>query len=578
MLKNHTDSESKDYLQRLKFLSILIAILLGLLHVWVSRHSMTADGIIYLDIADGFLKGDFKNTMLSSWCPLYPFMLSIGLYIFKPSPYWEFAFVHLINFIIYLGALFSFTFFLNELLKYHTKYKNKIIADKHAVLPSWALLVIGYALFIFSSLHLISLWMPVPDMLFSLFVYLATGLILGICSGTGNMKNFLLLGIVLGFGYLSKTPMFVIAFVYFLIIALFAEKKSKYSSKIFFSCLVFLLISLPYIWAISTSKGYFTIGESGKLNYAWYINDVPPFTHYQGGPPGKGGLIHPTRKIFESPAVYEFDKPFENVTYPAFYDPTYWYHGIKPYFDPFRQLCAIAASFSVFYKIFFKYLVVLFFAYFVLIYMGRMKKYLFDDLAYYKVLLLPAIFAFVMFSLVHMEARYIAPFVVIFWLSLFSSIRMPDTNRAKRLMECVTLLAVSIVMITTGVMSAQEISAWKRNGSEHTDWQIAETLKKYGIKQGDKIATIGYTVPHLPYWARLLKVKVISEIPEKDSLIFWESNGDLKNQVILTIAKTGAKAIIAMDIPECCSDNSWVKLGNSNSYLYDLTRVIRNHS
>ena len=52
---------------------------------------------------------------------------------------------------------------------------------------------------------------------------------------------------------------------------------------------------------------------------------------------------HPTRKIYDDPTMYEFGTPFK-VTYPPWYDPSYWYEGVKLTLDPREQLSVVAGN------------------------------------------------------------------------------------------------------------------------------------------------------------------------------------------------------------------------------------------
>ena len=563
---NQIPDETRE-LKRLRVLSVLIAILLGFLLSWATRYSMTSDSLSYIDIAGYFSEGDWEAALRPSWCPLFPFLVSIGFYVLKPTPYWEFQVLHLVNFLVYIGTIFAFDFFICELLKHYKKRESNLDKNNLIAFPAWALLSVSYTIFIFCSLHLIGLWGPDPDMCFAAFAYLSSGLVLKIYRGHNNWFIFLLLGVSLGFGYLAKTPMFILAFIY-LGMCMFCTQDRLWNRamKTFLALAVFILISTPYIVAISNLKGHFTFGESGKLNYAWYINDIAPFTHWQGTP-GKEKPIHPTRKIFSDPPVYEFASPIKG-TYPPFFDPSYWYDGIEAKFDFFRQICAIAASTNIYYQVFFNYLGVLVFTIIVLSAIAYEKINPLKNIFQQWVLLIPSLAAFAMFSLVHLEARYIAAFVVIFWIALLYSVLLQNTNEFKKLLEYVAVGIIVMIMATTATMTVQEVSLWQKDGQEHTDWEVANAISKLGIHKGDKIATIGYAVPYSAYWARLAKVQIISEITTKDADKFWSSSDSIKEEVIKVIKNTGAKAIVAYKIPSCCNKNGWKDLEKGKCFIY----------
>jgi hypothetical protein len=191
----------------LKWLRILFwcaAIALGAVDAWAARHTMNPDGISYLDLGDAYLRGDWKMAINAYWSPLYPWLLGLSLKVLKPSPDWEFPVVHLVNFLIYLAALASFEFFLRTLIDYRKKRGNAVCESEDASLPEWAWWILGYSLFIWSSLILIGTKLVTPDMCVAAFVYLASGFLLRLRAGTASWRKFVLFGIVLGFGIWRK--------------------------------------------------------------------------------------------------------------------------------------------------------------------------------------------------------------------------------------------------------------------------------------------------------------------------------------------------------------------------------------
>ena len=206
----------------------------------------------------------------------------------------------------------------------------------------------------------------------------------------------------------------------------------------------------------------------------------------------------------------------------------------------------------------------------VLYLMRNQSEWFINNLVSEWVLTMPALFTFFMFSLVHLEQRYIGAFVVIFLLGLISGIQLKDSPELNKLTEVILLTITIMLMITTGITTAKEISIWQKNWTTNSEWEIASSLKKLGVNEQDKVATIGYNVPDSAYWARLAKVKIISEITIKDANLFWEANDKLKEKVINLISTTDAKVIVASTIPEHCPKAGWQKLGSSNSYVYFL--------
>src|SRR5262249_13344104 len=138
--------------------------------------------------------------------------------ILKPSAYWEYPLVHLVNFLIYVAALVCFEFFLANFI---TAYKLK--REDVTGLPEWSWSLFGYSLFLISSLILVGIGMVTPDMCVAAFFYLASALLLRIATGSATRCTYLTFGIVLGLAYLTKGVMFPLAFV-FLSVAFIASR------------------------------------------------------------------------------------------------------------------------------------------------------------------------------------------------------------------------------------------------------------------------------------------------------------------------------------------------------------------
>jgi hypothetical protein len=309
---------------------------------------MNADGIAYLDIGDAYFRADWENAINPVWPPLYSWLLGLVNAVFEPSMIWEFPTAHILNFIIFLGAMVSFEFMWEKL----GNTRSSDDQNDWLSLPSWAWWAIGYSLFIWTTLSLIQIWAVTPDMLMAALLFLAAGLFIEIRKGSHQWRTFFFLGLVLGLGYLSKTFMFSIALVFLGMCLFLVPRTWRSITKVVFSAGIFLLVCLPYILLISEKSGKLTIGEAGTVTYMRYVHGVP-FPHWQGDPSNQIILSHPTRLIHQSPPIYEFGDPIGG-TYPVSTNPSYWYEGIQMRFDLGNQLARLLASSLVYLELFFQ--------------------------------------------------------------------------------------------------------------------------------------------------------------------------------------------------------------------------------
>lgn len=546
-----------------------MAILLGFSHVWADHHYLVnADAMSYLDVAEAYLRKDWHAAVNTYWSPLYSWLIAIGLWAVRPSPYWKFAVLHLVNFAAYLFALGCFGFLIRELVR-----RQRVDVTEFMTLPDWALLTLGYSLFIWSSLFLVTLPLESPDMLVAGFVYLTCGILLRIRRRRSRVLAFVLLGIVLGFGYLAKSVMFPMALVFMITSLLAVGGLRRALPRIAVTLVFFLLVAGPWIFALSKSKGRLTTGESGRLNYFWTTNRLP-FYHWQGDEPGTGAPAHPTRKIFDAPPAYEFGEPVAG-TYPVWYDPTYWHEGSVNHFSIGHQLGLFVRSVKSYYELFhlwglqYGLLVGLVTLYV----MGRNSRLL-NSLVRRSILIVPAIAGLGLYSLVNVQGRYVASFVVLLWLALFSAVRLKHEPYSEKLIRAITIVLVVCIIVSTVASSSREVSLTVRqlvtgeSPGAHEQWQVAEGLQAMGLGPGDKVVFIGDSFR--AFWAHLLGTQIVAEVRKDRTNSFWEADATSKAGVINAFARTGAKAIVAERPPYGTDLNGWQRIGDTSYYVYAL--------
>jgi len=174
------------------------------------------------------------------------------------------------------------------------------------------------------------------------------------------------------------------------------------------------------------------------------------------------------------------------------------------------------------------------------------------------------------------EIRYLAPFFVIFWIGLFSSVRLPLPGEVNRIISPVLLAVSTMLCIFILFSSERETTLTVRDlikgekSSPHIHWQVANELKRMGIQEGDKVASIGWGIR--AFWARLARVRIVAEIFDREAPDFWMANDSVKSEVIRALVKTGAKVIVADHFPNYVPANGWQKIGDTNYYAYLLNR------
>jgi hypothetical protein len=449
-------------------------------------------------------------------------------------------------------------------------------------MPEWAWLSLGYALFLYAALNLIRVWSVTPDMLVAALVYLASALVVSARSREVTWRTYALLGTVLGVGYLAKTAMFPLAFVFLgaAFLATLSVRNAGESVRLALVALACLMaVAGPYIGLLSIAKGRPTFGDTGKLMYAWHVNAVP-HPHWQGEVAGAGSPRHGSRVVFRSPAIYDFSGPSGRGTYPIAYDPVYWYDGVTPHFEREGQARVLAISLQYYFDLFVRQQTGLIVAILALYFFRpRDTGHMMRNITHEWGLMGVALAALLMYALVHVQGRYIGPFVVLLWGDLLAGVRLPASDQSRKLLSFIGAVMLAVVLVNVfaftlergsrflGLHFAQRVDSGPGSPAEPS-WpgEVADELHRLGVRPGDKVATIGYAFDS--YWARLARVQIVAEMFDWEARPFWSGTPSFQSEVLRAFARSGASAVVAERVPVDVDPAKWHRVGTSGYYVY----------
>jgi hypothetical protein len=531
----------------------LVALALGAAQAWATRFTMNPDGVSYLDIGDAYWRGDWHNAINAYWSPLYSWILGFFLKVLKPSIYWEYPLVHLVNFLIYVGALACFEFFLRAWIE--DRKRSGAVTRTVTKLGERGWWTLGYAIFVSCSLVLIGLGAVTPDMCVAAVVYLASALLLRIKRSRVGRMELVALGAVLGIGYLAKTVMLPMGFV-FLAAAFFPPLSLLQLRRVLFPLLIFLVICAPFVIALSLASGHATFGDSGRLTYETYVDGIDQFVSVNPLPE------HPVHNILSNPPTYEFVSPIGG-TYPLWYDPTYWHKGIHPWLN-------LRGERNVFLGAIFIQVVVLcsifqqlnFTAGLLVAYVAAPHpRVCLKEAARSWRLLLTVTAAFLLYSVVYTETRYLAAYFAILWMVGFSGIRLPASVSSRRLVSGI----VVIVTLSTIIPVLRSITGLRPPIPEYAT--AAALIRDRGIRSGDAIAVMAKEPfgEGGAFVARLVRARVSAQtIAASSARVATEDPVD--DRAVQAFASAGMKAILAdFEIP--ASKSCFQRLANTRYSL-----------
>jgi hypothetical protein len=181
-----------------------------------------------------------------------------------------------------------------------------------------------------------------------------------------------------------------------------------------------------------------------------------------------------------------------------------------------------------------------------------------------------AIAGLFLYSLVLVETRYVASFLVLAGLSCLGGIRLLPEAGTRR-----ALTALALAVAAFSLYGVATFATWNWYPSvfsqRHVQWEVAHALGEYGIRPGDRVATI---LDHGmgDYWAHLAQVKIVEEIPIYERLKLTSLDVESRAQLIRLLRKPGARAIVTMPDPPPGTGLRWERLGNTEYFVSSLLR------
>jgi hypothetical protein len=534
-------SHSAGKARRLLFCAAAVLIVLAGIAAWISRKDMNPDGVAYLSIAEQIRSSGLGAAVNGYWSPMYPTVLAVTLPILQACGLSEFAAVHMVNFVIFLLALASFTWLVSTV--------GRRSSPPSMARPYWILL--AYTFFGLCTLHEITLSVVSPDLLLSAFIYAAAAASLTV--SPAGLRWPVMLGAICGGAYLSKSVMFLIAPV-FLVTSMPSRKRIAALGA---SVVAFAIVVTPFIVALSRAKHRPTFGDSGALNYAMFVDQYhfrAIYTHWTGEPAGSGLPQHAARLLAVKPELFEFASPFR-VAYPPWYDPSYWAEGISPHFQLKAQIHAIHVTTADYYRLLLDTswgMAVLL----VLLFSRRGGGFSPSPASSVLKLLIPAVSALLIYGLVHVESRLVAPFLLL----IVVAVLMTTSRVSIRTLRAAAITAAVLFSCVVVSDFAREV----RNPPSSTDYAIADTLKGMGVRPDDAVSSVGSAIYFS--WPRLLHVRVVAEVPDQSD--FWSAPAPARAALLQQLRNLHAVVVVAWSASP--PGYGWVSVPGTSVYISRL--------
>ena len=541
-------------------------LLIAACQLWAGRYVIDADGTAYVDVARAWLHGDWLHALNPYWSPLYIWLLSGAFAIFHPSIHWELPVIHLVAFLEFGAAFAAWEWLTAEWERWQGPPVRPLLAD-----------ITGYGVVLWAGLRLTQLWwFSNADTLVMALTIAAAAILIRVRRGTARNRDFVLLGLILGVGFLAKTAFAALIPVFLVVLAVLL--RSWLNRRIVTAALVTCAVALPFIAAISIANGRFTFGDSGRLNYSWHVTGISVEGYKESAYPPPPDIPHPIRVLMQHPRVLSFDQHAIG-TYPIHTNPSWWCEGYPVRFDKARQLMILQSNilFSIYaFRCPALCLLLLGVAYGASATVKRFAQAWF--------LWVPGLLFAAAYTPVYSDYRYLAGSYALIGFALIAAAWKTQIPRrvARITIWAIPVLTFVFLMGSDFRHMPQQLildTLGRKAPMGYENLQVAETMHHEGLRPGDRVAYIGFELAAAH--VGLERAHIVAVVPERvthDDRIwgrpyvftfpkadeFWRSSPQAKQRVFDAFRSVGAKWVFADTVPPWADTAGWKIAGGSH--------------
>jgi hypothetical protein len=533
-------------------------LLMGARYAFAGRHMIVGpDGLAYLDVARAYLRHDWHTAVNGYWGPIYSWLLAIGMAIFHPGIRAEFPMIRALNFVLFAAALYAFGRFWRAV----ADWSRCRSVGAQTLLPEASVLVwivLGHLLFIAHFAWCV--YIVTPDILVAIIIFVVSAFVFKLNDHQQHgIRSYAWLGLLLAVGFYAKA--ILLYFALFIMGAIVIQGfRSGSLRRPITTIIVFVALVSPFVVAVSRTLGHFSVGDSGRLSYAWLVDGPETKTWLKEG--GAPMPFYPGPIDSESPRVFHVPS-IRGVTYAPWYDAARFDNRSHPTFNLHLQLRHLATALKSLREQMSGAEIALFVPMLIVVWYAP-KASLRRCMASW-FCTLPVLGVIGMYLLVYLVPRYLIGFSLILWGSALASICVcPGTQLLARR----AFLAGILVFAWCVMPGLLHYLVADHTESSERDIAIAEAISQYGITPGDAVASIGNG--QQAYWAHLARVSIVAEVWSIDSPRFWSESAVIRQAALRSMAYAGAKAVFwRRDSDQSCPPQ-WSSLPENSGCMISL--------
>ncbi|HEY1984416.1 MAG TPA: glycosyltransferase family 39 protein [Terracidiphilus sp.] len=561
-----------------------LLVLCGAGYALWDRYQLDGDAVSFMDISDAIVHKNWSVVANAYWNPGYAFALAAGQIVAHPSRWNELQVFYWVNFVIFIFCVAATIYFALSL----AHLREQLTPDVNYALSPAVVVFAALSLMFFSFQRELSIGKVRSDALMYLFLFLAASLLMRI-QATRKFIYFPLLGCALGLAYLTKSFAVLPSALLMLAIFIFGlRRKGRDRTHILVGtvvcAIIFVALAGPYIHAISIQRGRITIGDSARINYAYYVDGNTDWWAWASGNVNhaRDDFKHPEQLLLSNPQTYSFARHM-NGTYPLWFDPSYWFDTVYPQVYLKGHIRQAAQSGKMFIIFLFDHPEAFLLLFVLLLAGAQFPRARVTWTPFLPVMLWGLLMIGIYFPLA-IEERYITFSFLFVVIPLLAALVRPADQALLRDISTALVLLLACVSLFSGIRDEFEQRRMDKTSFfpfHHLSTDIysaAQGLTSHGIHPGDEIACMGALGCHLDiYWERLARVQVVDEIiiPRGSShsdnpAVYWQSLQNVP-EVVDVLRRDGAAAIVSEFPAGTVAPAGWQNLNGSRFYALFLT-------
>ncbi|HVZ49825.1 MAG TPA: hypothetical protein VG916_13650 [Gemmatimonadaceae bacterium] len=318
-----------------------VALALGLLDAWRYIHyQANPDGVSYLDIARAFAAHGPAALANGYWSPLLPALVGVAYRVLPPTVDTMYPIAHVVTFLSFVACALTFHRLLFVL-------RHRLGPDGGATVRAVALVAVGWAAFVLMIEKGIGVQLITPDMGVAAVVFWFVAEAFSLGDGAWAPRRWAVTGAVAAVGYWWKAILFPVALVWLGCASLLALRRRDGMRGPAAGWLAFVALAAVVAVPVSVQVGRATFGETGRLNYLWYVDAAPYVWERCVAPEGldataaRFGGVARDSLIATRPVTCAIEGRTPEATMPLWYDPSVYYRATHARFDAPSQWRAV---------------------------------------------------------------------------------------------------------------------------------------------------------------------------------------------------------------------------------------------